>query len=73
MQIELSRHAKRQMKWRQIEEGEIREVITSPDSIEDSKYGRKNAYKEIEGRLLKVTYKQDEGKHVIITAMIKGR
>jgi hypothetical protein len=61
------------MKWRKIEMEEIREVVTSPESIEDSKYGRKNAYKEIGGRLLKVTYKQDEEKLVIITAMIKGR
>jgi hypothetical protein len=73
MQIELSRHAKRQMKWRHIEEEEIREAVNSPDSIEDSRHGRKNAYKEIGGRLLKVTYKHDEEKLIIITVMIKGR
>jgi hypothetical protein len=48
-------------------------LLTSPESIEDSKHGRKNAYKEIGGRLLRVTYKQDEEKLVIITAMIRGR
>jgi len=73
MQIELSRHAKRQMKWRKIAEEEIIEVVTDPERVEDSVHGRKNAFKKIGDRLLKVSYKYDGEKLIIITAVIKGR
>jgi len=34
--------------------------------------GRINAFKMVQGRLLKVTYKPDESKIIVITAMVKG-
>jgi hypothetical protein len=73
MQIELSRHAKRQMKYREIAEDEIIEVVTVPERVEDAMYGRKNAFKKIGDKLLKVTYRYEGQKLVIITAVIKGR
>jgi len=36
-------------------------------------HGRKNAFKKIGDKLLKVTYKYDGEKLFIITAVIKGR
>ena len=61
------------MKWRKITEEEAREVISNPERLEDTIHGRKNAFKTIKDRLLKVTYKDDREKLVIITAISKGR
>jgi hypothetical protein len=73
MEIEFSRHAKRQMRWRKITELEIKEVVNHPENVEDSIYGRKNVFKKIGDRLLKVTYRHEGQKIIIITAVIKGR
>ena len=40
MEIRFSRHARRQMKWRKIAQGEIEMAINSPDRLEDTKKGR---------------------------------
>ncbi len=72
MEIKLSRHARRQMKWRNIATEEVSAVISEPDKVVDSKKGRKNAFKKVSGRLLKVTYKPEGETAVVITAMIKG-
>jgi hypothetical protein len=40
--LKLSRHAKRQIKWRKITEKEIKDTINNPDRLEDSIKGRKN-------------------------------
>ncbi len=72
MEIKVSRHARRQMKWRKIVVEEVNAVISDPDKVEDSKKGRKNAFKIVSGRLLKVTYKREGEAAVVITAMVKG-
>jgi len=61
------------MKWRKISEDDIGEVIKNPDYFEYSVYGRINAFKMIQGRLLKITYKAEENEIIVITAMVKGR
>jgi hypothetical protein len=53
--IKFSRHAKRQIKWRRITEEEVRDAVNNPDRLEDSIKNRKNAFKLIEGRTLKIT------------------
>ena len=72
MKIKFSRHAKRQMKWRKINENELRVAITNPDKLEDTLKGRKNAFKSIGGRILKITYKTENDNLLIITAISKG-
>jgi hypothetical protein len=72
MKLKFSRHARRQMKWRKISEEEIQEVINVPDTLEDTIKGRKNAFKSVKGRLLKITYKPEDGDAVVITTMVKG-
>jgi ABC-type uncharacterized transport system substrate-binding protein len=72
MKIKFSRHAKRQMKWRKISENELRVATTNPDRLEDTIQGRKNAFKNIKGRLLKITYKHENDSILIITAISKG-
>ena len=72
MEIRFSRHARRQMKWRKIAEGEIETAINNADRVEDTKKGRKNAFKTTQGRLLKITYKPEGDDVIVITAMAKG-
>ena len=60
------------MKWRKISEDEISVAITNPDKSEDTLKGRKNAFKTIRGRLLKITYKPEDDSLLIITAIAKG-
>jgi len=47
------------MKWRKISENEVRSAINKPDRLADAIKGRKNAFKIVEGRSLKVTYKPE--------------
>ena len=72
MKINLSRHAKRQMKWRKIAEEEVKEAINNPDKLEDTIRDRKNAFKTIKSRLLKITYKLEDDEITIITTIAKG-
>jgi hypothetical protein len=72
MTLKFSRHAKRQMKWRMITEDDIKLAINNPDRIEDTIRGRKNVFKTLEDRTLKVTYKQEDQDLVVITALVKG-
>jgi acyl-CoA thioesterase FadM len=70
--MEYSRHARRQMKWRKISEDDIENVVNNPDYFEYSAQGRINAFKKVQGRLLKITYKPEENEIIVITAMVKG-
>jgi len=70
--IKFSRHAKRQIKWRKITEKEVGDTVNNPDRLENSIKDRKNAFKLIKGRTLKITYKVENGGIIIITAMVKG-
>ena len=73
MKIRISRHAQRQMKWRQITEAEMESTITDPDMQQDSIKGRKNAFKTLGGRLVKVTYSREGDDIVIVTAVTKRK
>ena len=61
------------MKWRKISEDDIGDVVNSPDYFEYSVHDRINAFKMIQGRLLKITYKSEGNEIIVITAMVKGR
>ena len=71
MEVIFSRHAKRQMKWRDISEEEVKLTLTDFDKIEDSIKGRKNAYKQFPTRLIKVTFIEEAEKIIVITAMVR--
>lgn len=71
--IFFSRHAKRQMKWRKISEEEIYDAIFTPEKVEDSIKGRKNAYKHIKQKWLKITYKEDNDQIAVVTAIDKNQ
>lgn len=73
MNIYFSRHAKRQMKWRKISAEEVQDTISKPELVEDSIKGRKNAFKHIHQRWIKVTYKEEKAMIVIITVIDKNK
>jgi hypothetical protein len=61
------------MKWRKISEVEVASTIADPDMQLDSIKGRKNAFKTLGDRLVKVMYFREDDDIVIITAVIKGK
>ena len=65
------RHAKGRMKWRRISEQEVEAVITEPDKVESTEKERKNAFKQLGSRYLKVTYKDLPEEILIISAVEK--
>ena len=72
MKILFSRHARRQMKWRKISENEVKSAINEPESLVNTVKGRKNAFKIVGGRSLKVNYKPEGETLTVITALVKG-
>jgi hypothetical protein len=71
MSVIISRHARRQMKWRKISEAEVKASMTDPDMIQDAIKERKNELKTLDGRLVKITYCHEGDDIIIITAVIK--
>ena len=71
--IRYDRHAKRRMKERDVAEEEAKMAINSPDYIEPSVKGRKNGYKLIGSRFLRVTFKEDQEEILVITVTVRKR
>jgi hypothetical protein len=71
LEIIFSRHAKKQMQWRDITDDEVKSALANYDRIEDSIKGRKNAFKQFPTRLIKVTFIEEGDKIVVITAMVR--
>lgn len=69
--IKYSRHARRRMKWRNISQSEVEHILRKPDKIDSSMGGRINVFKMINGRFIKVTYKESPDEILIITAVEK--
>ena len=69
--VKFDRHARRRMKWRKISEADVIMTLENPEKIEDTIQGRKNAYRLIEGRLLRVTYKIYPQEILVISAVVK--
>ena len=69
MESHFSRHARRQMRWRKISEAEVNDTLTDPDKIEKSIKGRKNAFKHIGDKWLKVTFKEEDGAKIVVTVI----
>ncbi len=70
--IIFSRHAKRRMRWRKISEEEVKTTILKPEKIEESKSGRKNAFKHVDRKWIKVTFIEESDSINIITALDKN-
>ena len=71
--IYLTRHAKRRMKWRGISLEEVKEIVASPDRVEKLATGRKNAFKSIGIKLIRVSYIDEKDRIKIISVVDKNR
>ena len=69
--VKFDRHARRRMKWRKISEAEVIMALENPERIEDTIQERKNAYRLIGDRFLKVTYKVEPEGILVISAVVK--
>jgi len=56
-----------------ITEAEIESSIDNSDFIEPSSEGKLNAWKRVSGKYLRVTFKEEAGKVLIITAVKKKK
>lgn len=66
------RHARRRMKWRNISESEVEKTLMEPDKIESTKEGRKNVFKMVGNKYIKVTYREYQNEILIISVMDKS-
>ena len=73
MEIHFSRHAKKQMRWRKISEEEVKDTLQHPEETKDSINYRKNAFKHINEKWLKVTFKKENAKIIVITVINKSK
>jgi hypothetical protein len=71
--IKYDRHAKRRMRDRHIIEDEVKAAIEGADFLEQSIKGRINAFKFIDGRYLRVTFKEEPEYMFIITVTIRKK
>ena len=71
--IRLTRHAKNRMRWRRVAEEEVTKVLGAPEWTESTRFGRMNAFAEVEGRLIKVTYVDEEDALIVISVLATER
>lgn len=71
--IQYTRHAKNRMKMRNISEAEVVEAINKNDFTESSVEDRINAWKKSGDKFIRVTYKNEPAKIVVITAVKKKK
>jgi hypothetical protein len=61
------------MRWHRITDAEVELAIQQPDFLEPSDESRFNAWKKILEKYLKVSYKQEKGQILVITAVKKKK
>ena len=71
--IRYVRHARNRMRLYDISDAEVELAIQHPEYLEHSREGRLNAWKELSGRFLRVTYNEEENGLIIISAVRKRR
>jgi hypothetical protein len=71
--IRYDRHARRRMKERGVTEEEAEMTINNPEHMESSIKGRKNAYKFIGYRFLRVTFREENDHILVITVTLRKR
>ena len=73
MKVEFDRHAIRRMKERRITDVEVKLTVEHPEYLEQTIKGRINAFKQIDKRFLRVTYRRDGDGILVITAVIRRK
>jgi hypothetical protein len=69
----LARHAKNRMRMHGITETEIDLAVENPDFTEPSAEGRINVWKKLGDKFLRVTYKNEPARILVITAVKKKK
>lgn len=57
------------MKEREITEDEAETVVKDPEYVEPSVKGRENAFRFMNGRFLRVTYRKESGAVFVVTVV----
>jgi hypothetical protein len=65
--IVYSRHARGRMRLYDISRQDVVQVLEKPDREETTILGRMNVFREVNGKRLRVTYVEEEGRIVIVT------
>ena len=68
MKIEYTPHADFNINERKLNKKLIESIIKNPDKVVESKYERKIAQKIVGDKLIRVVYRKESGKIVVITA-----
>lgn len=71
--IYLTRHARNRLRRWQLTEDDARMVLAAPDRVTASVHGRMNAWKQTPAGWLRVTYRDEPGRQVIITVTQRRR
>jgi hypothetical protein len=71
--LKYTRHAKNRMRLHEINEADVELAIDNPDLTEPSFEERKNVWKKISDRYLRVTYREEKDRILIITAVKKKK
>lgn len=71
--IKYMRHARNRMRWHKITEAEVESTIEKPDFLEPSLEGRLNAWLKTSEKFLRVTYKEESDRYIILTAVKKKK
>ncbi len=71
--IRLTRHARNRMRWHQISEDLIHTTLQAPDWEDPSVAGRMNRWKQVADRFLRVTYREELERIIVISAVFKRR
>jgi hypothetical protein len=61
------------MRWHQISEDLIHATLAAPDSEEPTVAGRINRWKRVADRFLRVTFREEPERIVVISAVFKRR
>ena len=72
-EIKYLRHARNRMRWRHITEAEVDKTIKQPEFLETSVEGRFNAWIKTSDKFLRVTYREESNKYLVITAVKKKK
>jgi len=71
--IKYTRHAKNRMRQHNTAEAEVEAAMEKPDFTELSLEGRSNVWKKIGDKFLRVTYKDEPARILVITAVKKKK
>lgn len=66
------RHARRRMSWRKISRADVESVIRDPEMVELTERGRKNLFRRVGIRYIRVTVLESETRVRVITAVDKS-